>query len=187
MKRICVVNLLSNKMVQSFRSVIDEEVSLFISSIKATSPSPVNLSNKIMVLTNDIICRVALGKKYSGDDGFREMLKEASVLLGSFPMKDHIPWLSWIDSLTGLNARLKKSFEKIDVFLERILEDHSDRTKEDAGRSRGQNNEFMDFVDVLLSLNKDGETSDGFRLDKDSTKALIWVRKLYIYYFMKII
>ncbi|KAH0450802.1 hypothetical protein IEQ34_021494 [Dendrobium chrysotoxum] len=174
MKRICVVHLLSVKMVQSFRSVIDEEASLLLSSIKEASPSPVNLSKMIMVLTNDIICRVALGRKYSLDDGFREMLKEASLLLGSFPMKDYIPRLSWVDKLSGLNARVRKNFEMVDGFLERVLEDHAVRREEDVDGGRGHHGEFVDFVDVLLSQNKNDGTSGGFRLDKDSIKALIW-------------
>ncbi|KAH0459381.1 hypothetical protein IEQ34_012195 [Dendrobium chrysotoxum] len=48
------------------------------------------------------------------------MLKEASLLLGSFPMKDYIPRLSWVDKLSALNARVRKKFEmKIMLFVER--------------------------------------------------------------------
>ncbi|KAH0890356.1 LOW QUALITY PROTEIN: hypothetical protein HID58_052785 [Brassica napus] len=44
MKSVCVVHLLSNKMVRSFRDVREEEISLMIENIRKSSSLPLNLS-----------------------------------------------------------------------------------------------------------------------------------------------
>ncbi|KAG7547812.1 Cytochrome P450, partial [Arabidopsis suecica] len=73
-KSICIQNLLSNKMVRSYEKIREEEIKLMIEKLEKAScsspPSPVNLSQLLMTLTNDIICRAALGRKYSSkEDG----------------------------------------------------------------------------------------------------------------------
>ncbi|CAM8936971.1 unnamed protein product [Rhodiola kirilowii] len=62
-RSLCVVQLLSAKRVQSFRTVREEET--FIIRIKESwmSSEPVDLSETVMTLSNDVICRVAFGKK----------------------------------------------------------------------------------------------------------------------------
>ena len=59
MKSILVLNLLSNKRVQSFQAVREEEICLVIEKIKQTcSSSYVNLSKVFVKLINDVVCRV---------------------------------------------------------------------------------------------------------------------------------
>ncbi|KAL4634200.1 hypothetical protein ACB092_04G182100 [Castanea dentata] len=81
MKSILVLHILSNKRVQSFHYVRKEETSLMIEKIKQCydSSSSVNLSEVFAKLTNDVVCRVALGKKYGEGEGgrkFKELLGE---------------------------------------------------------------------------------------------------------------
>ena len=107
MRSICVLQLLSNKRVQSFRAVREEEVNLFIEKIKESYSLslPVNLSELFANLTNDVICRVAFGKKYGGDEGerkFNELLGELMRLLGVFYVGDFIPSLAWVYHINGL-------------------------------------------------------------------------------------
>ncbi|KAL6206335.1 hypothetical protein ACLB2K_023583 [Fragaria x ananassa] len=70
MKSVFVLHLLSNKRVQSFRGVGEEETKLMLRKIEqqSTSSSPdhsiaPNLSEMLSTLTNDVSCRVALGRK----------------------------------------------------------------------------------------------------------------------------
>ncbi|KAM3751835.1 hypothetical protein ACB098_04G141100 [Castanea mollissima] len=100
MKSTLVLHLLSNKRVQSFHYVREEETSLMIEKFKQCydSSSSVNLSEVFAKLTNDVICRVALGKKYGEGEGgreFKELLEELDELLGAISVGDYIPWLSW--------------------------------------------------------------------------------------------
>nr|XP_011462021.1 PREDICTED: cytochrome P450 71A6-like [Fragaria vesca subsp. vesca] len=82
-RSICVLQLLSNKRVQSFRGVREEEVALLIQNIEQSSmlSLPVNLSELFSLHTNDVICRLAFGKKYSGGSEGAIKFKK---LLGEF-------------------------------------------------------------------------------------------------------
>ncbi|XP_010916488.1 cytochrome P450 71A1 [Elaeis guineensis] len=174
-RRICVVHLLGLRRVQSYRLVREEEVAAMIDDVRraASSTQPVNLSKLISTLTYDIICRVAFGRKYheeeGGENGVREMLSEFTALLGTFPMRDFIPWLGWVDWLRGLDARVRNTSKQIDCLIDRVIEDHlHDKSAGgDAYKDSG------DFVDVLLSLDDDKDHSIGSSLGKDSIKALI--------------
>ncbi|KAK6148276.1 hypothetical protein DH2020_019188 [Rehmannia glutinosa] len=109
-RSICVLQLLSNKRVQSYRPVREEETSAMVEKIRQLgfSSSVVNLSDVLVSLTNDIICRVALGRKYNDygeDKKFKNLLLESGELLGATSLGDYIPWLGWIDRVNGLDAR----------------------------------------------------------------------------------
>ncbi|KAG8369396.1 hypothetical protein BUALT_Bualt14G0006800 [Buddleja alternifolia] len=171
-KSICVHHLLSNRKVQSFRSVREEEVSLMMDKIKKCcfyEKSVVNLSEMFASLTNDVICRVGLGRKYSdGDESgrkFKEVLERLGVLLGGFNVGEFIPWLVWIKYVDGLNGKVRRVAKEIDEFLEFVVKEHKDEK-----RRKGINE---DFVDVLLEIQRNGE--GGFALDAISIKALILV------------
>lgn len=162
MKSVCVLHLLSNKMVRSFREVRDEEINLMMEKIRKSSSSRVNLSNLLASLTNDVICRVALGRKYGGETDFKELMERLTKLLGAFSVGIYVPWLAWIDWFRGLDGQLEKTAKFLDEFFERVVQDHVDA---DGDRT--------DFVDVLLEIQR--EKSVGFEIDRLSIKAIILV------------
>ncbi|KAL6198779.1 hypothetical protein ACLB2K_028568 [Fragaria x ananassa] len=129
-RSICVLQLLSNKRVQSFRGVREEEVTLLIQNIEQSSmlSLPVNLSELFSLHTYDVICRLAFGKKYSGgSEGaikFKKLLGEFMGLLSGFSVGDYIPWLSWVNHFSGLNARVEKVSKEFDEYLDTIVDDH---------------------------------------------------------------
>ncbi|KAL2514844.1 Cytochrome [Forsythia ovata] len=111
-RSLCVLQLLSNKRVQSFHRIREEDMSRMILKIRhlCSSASYINLSDILVTLTNDIICRVALGRKYSDAEEstkFESMLKELAELLGTFNPGDYIPWLNWIKGVNGFEARVE--------------------------------------------------------------------------------
>ncbi|XP_021719925.1 cytochrome P450 71A26-like [Chenopodium quinoa] len=170
MKSICVLHLLSNKRVRSFRIVREEETAFLIEKIRLAESSPVNLSEMFVEFTNDLICRVAFGRKYIGTEGginFKKIMKEFNRLLAEFNVGDCIPWLAWIDKLNGWDAKVDNIAKEFDRFLEKVVKEHQDRLDE-----KGDSDEKVkDFVDVLLDVQKD-QTAH-FPIDRDSVKALI--------------
>ena len=68
---MCFIYVLSNKRVQSYQHVREEEIALLMQKIQQFSSKslPVNLSKMFSCLANDVISRVAFRRKYSGDDG----------------------------------------------------------------------------------------------------------------------
>nr|XP_011464171.1 PREDICTED: cytochrome P450 71A3-like isoform X2 [Fragaria vesca subsp. vesca] len=184
-KSICVVNLLSNKRVRSFRAVREEETKVMINKINASSGEVVNLREMFVMLTSDVICRVTMGKKYSTSyvgEGvnkilFDELLWEFTDLLRSLYIGDYIPWLSWVSRVNGLEAKLDKVAKQFDDFLDRVIQDRVDHRSKTNGRSGHVNHadpnkeDEKDFVDVLLEI-QEGNLS-GIPIDRVSIKALI--------------
>nr|XP_011469756.1 PREDICTED: cytochrome P450 71A4-like [Fragaria vesca subsp. vesca] len=182
MKSIFVLHLLSNKRVQSYRGVREEETKLMLRKIEQSiSSSPdhsaaINLTEMFSSLTNDVSCRVAFGRKYCvGEDGemFQELLKEFLELLGRVNIADYIPWLAWWSNFNGLNAKLDKVAKRFDDFLEGVVQEHIDIDASDSKKNNSTkgNEDKKDFVDVLLGLQK--EKGADFALDRLSIKALI--------------
>jgi hypothetical protein len=182
MKSLSVLHVLSNKRVQSFRAVREEETFLVIEKIKQScSSGHVNLSEVFVNLTNDVTCRVALGRKYSAGEGrrkFKELLCEFGELLGALSLGDYIPWLAWVSRVNGLDARAEKVAKLFDDFLEGVIEEHIDCQRRGGNRNGNdlENEHQKDFVDVLLQIQK--ENVIGFPIDRVSIKALILVSEL---------
>ncbi|KDP36616.1 hypothetical protein JCGZ_08432 [Jatropha curcas] len=156
-RKICVLELFSAKRVQSFQSIREEEVGIFIDSIlkAASSSSSVDLSEMSLTLTANITCRAAFGKslKASGftQERFQEVIHEGFAMLGSFSAADFFPYVGWIvDRLT-----------EFDEFYQKIIDDHIQKER----------NETEDIIDVLLDLERD--QSSAFQLSQDHIKAIL--------------
>ncbi|WOH10585.1 hypothetical protein DCAR_0730054 [Daucus carota subsp. sativus] len=167
-KSICVVQLLSTKRVQSFHNVREEEVDLLIQNIEYSKI--VNLRDLFSELTNNVVCRVALGRKYGNDKGnsYKHLLKEMTNLLGYFrSIGDFIPLLYWIDRLKGLKGKVGKVADEVDAFLEGVLRDHrqGSTAPDDAYANK-------DFVSILLEIQKEN-LDTGLSIDDDCIKAVI--------------
>lgn len=175
-RKICILELLSLKRVQSFREVREEEVNLAIDLIDRRSRSsplqPVNLSEMMLSLINDVVCRTVFGKKYGGvgegecgKSRFDEILKEAQDLLGGFSIGDLFPSLEWVNSITGLRGRLERNFLQLDRFYDEVIQDHLDRDHDQ------HQSDHEDFVDVLLRVRKDPTL--GIALTMDQIKGIL--------------
>ena len=165
MKRICVDHLLSTRRVQSYHSFRKEEVTLLVERIRGSSSGLVNLTEMFSSFTISMISRMAFGRKYEDQSNrFQDMIGELVSLLRSFPRRDFIPLLGWVDALSGLDARVRNNINQIDSFLEIVLDEHIH-----AKRYETEDQEqCMDFVDVLLSLKDD-------TIKRDNIKALVLV------------
>ncbi|KAL7161603.1 hypothetical protein ACSBR2_042133 [Camellia fascicularis] len=181
-RSICVLHLFSNRRVQSFRNVREEETALMIEQIKhyssSSSSSLVNLTDIFVTLTNNIVCRVALGRKYGGTKGgrrFKELLAMLVELSGVFNVGDYIPRLASMNRINGLDAKAESVFKEMDEFLEGVVEEHVDRRKREGNDSVHIGSESKhDFVDLLLQIQQENTT--GSPIHRDTIKALILVK-----------
>lgn len=176
LKSISVLQLLSNKRVQSFRKLREEETALLVNRIRALSSSSVavNLSELFVTLTNDVSCRSAFGKKYS-DEGngreFKKLLKQFLELLGSYSFADFVPWLGWVDRISGLDAKVDRVSKKLDEFLQGVVLEHVNKQQIHVGGKNEQLEHKEDFVDILLRIQK--EATHGISIENDTVKAII--------------
>jgi len=171
-RKICVVHFFSSKRMSSFSSVRKSEVKKMMEIVSGhhRSSKVTNLSEVLMSVSSGIICRVAFGRKYDEEGSersrFHGLLNDSQAMLISFFVSDYIPFLGWIDKLTGLFGRLQNTFKALDVFFQEVIDDHLDP-------NRVEQNEEKDIVDVLLELKKHGRLS--INLTHDQIKAIILV------------
>ncbi|XP_004295879.1 PREDICTED: cytochrome P450 71A25-like [Fragaria vesca subsp. vesca] len=178
LRSISVLNLLSNKMVRSYRAVRQDETRLLISNIlescntksssSSSSSTAFNLSDMFTRLSHNIICRVSMGRKYDDieEEGGKVFMKLAGDLTEFFTrvnIGDCIPWLSWVTRLTGFDAELDDLAKRADTFFDMVVQEHIDKPNIGDG--------MKDFVDVLLSVQK--ENAAGVNLDRVGIKGII--------------
>lgn len=171
MRKICVVHLLSSKRVQSFRSIREDEVSRMIQTFSksAAAAEPTNFSKAVMLLSTNIISRIAFGKRFEDEEyensRFHALLSEAEAMLFGFFFTDYLPFMGWVDRLTGLMARLEKNFKELDLFYEEIIKDHLDQNRPWKDKE--------DITDILLRVKRENLAS--MDLTKDHIKAVLMV------------
>ncbi|KAG5618033.1 hypothetical protein H5410_017857 [Solanum commersonii] len=158
-RSVTVLHLLSNKRVQSYRRVREEEILNMIDKIRQQCDS----SNSVVIDLRDE------GHTMKGESeiAVKALIEELLILIGTFNIGDFIPWLKWLNKINGLNTRVNKVAKDLDAFIESVIEERMIRNKK-AECSAG---EAKDFVGVLLEIQNGKET--GFPLQRDSLKALV--------------
>ncbi|CAI0450810.1 unnamed protein product [Linum tenue] len=63
MRAICVTRLLSARRVASFRHIREQEAAFLVAAIEEGASTPLDLGELISRMTNDVVCRVAFGRK----------------------------------------------------------------------------------------------------------------------------
>ncbi|KAL8131411.1 hypothetical protein AgCh_007371 [Apium graveolens] len=173
MKSFCVVQLLNNKRVQDMGTIREEETALLVKNIVESNSSVVDLSELLVTLTNNVVSTATFGEKIDEGGNGRKLcmlMKETEELLGRFDVGTFIPWLAWINIVSGFNAKVIKVAKENDEFFERIVEEHMNALSRKE-KCREKVKEREDFLDVLLGIEED--TVGGFRLERDNIKALI--------------
>ncbi|CAN1746451.1 Desmethyl-deoxy-podophyllotoxin synthase [Linum perenne] len=161
LKKICTVELLSSKRVQSFRHVREEEVSRYVDRILlSTSAGVVDLSKETRRHMSTVIARSAFGEKCGEAEEFMRLLKDGMVLAGGFNVEDMFPSMTWLHVLFGARSRMEVVSRGIDKILGGIINEHKRRRQE-----RG------DLVDILLKVQENGELEIPFT--DDNVKAII--------------
>ena len=153
MRKLCVVELLSNKRVASFSSVREEEVLSLLRSIfrSSSSSGAVNLTEGLLGLMSRVVSRAAFGSKYDVESAasLASKFKESIRLAAGFGIADLYPSLKILRALSPSLARAKKLHAEIDGALQRMIDEHDSETLAGTGIEE-------DLVDVLLRLRRSG-------------------------------
>ncbi|KAK1552245.1 hypothetical protein Q3G72_013105 [Acer saccharum] len=132
MKKLCVTELLGVKQLERSRTIRGEELRRLVEKVikKATSKDQVlDVGGELMMLTNNVTCRMVMSTRCSGDDDDGEA--ERGKLRGF-----------WIYGKQASN--LSKWYDEL---LEKILKEHEERD--------GEREEDEDMMDILLKVYKD--------------------------------
>lgn len=162
MRKICVLDLLSTKRVQSFRSLREEEFSGLARFLASHAGSPVNLTQLLHSTMLTFTSRAAAGKKFKNQERFISILCELLKVGTGFNIADFYPSIKWLQRITGLTSKLEKLHHEVDRLLDEIIDDHIDVDN---------NTTIMheDLVDVLLRVQNDGN----YEITRKNIKAVI--------------
>ncbi|KAK2378028.1 cytochrome P450 71D10 [Trifolium repens] len=161
LRKICVIELLSAKRVQSFRHIREEEVSNLVKSISTSEGSVVNLTQKIMATTYGITARTAFGKKNIHQEAFKLAMEVALSLIGGVCIVDLYPSIKMLRRMSRAKTKLEKAQRDLDTILQDIIDDH-----------RREESKDEDLVDVLLNIQQENYHSQ-HPLTDDNLKAII--------------
>eukprot|EP00262_Sarcandra_glabra_P000670 TRINITY_DN1080_c0_g1_i3.p1 TRINITY_DN1080_c0_g1~~TRINITY_DN1080_c0_g1_i3.p1 ORF type:complete len:503 (-),score=81.31 TRINITY_DN1080_c0_g1_i3:72-1580(-) len=159
-RKICVMELLSTKRVQSFRLVREEEVSNLVQHISSKVGSTLNLSEKLFAQSIDTISRIAFGSKCQEKEAFKEAAHQGTTLAQGFNIVDFFPSLGFVSVITGLKFRLEKSLATLDRILGKIIEEHRLTTNKVEHKDE-------DLIDVLIRVQEESG------LTNNNLKAII--------------
>lgn len=142
-----------------------------LGSLSAQSGSELDLGKMFFALANDVLCRVAFGKRFKEESGEDEgqkrhlvgVLTETQALFAGFCLGDFFPGWDWVDSLSGYTKRLSKNLEDLRAVCEEIIEQHV--------KEQGVSNGKEDFVDVLLRVQQREDLE--VPITDDNLKALV--------------
>ncbi|XP_043724225.1 tryptamine 5-hydroxylase-like, partial [Telopea speciosissima] len=170
-RKICVTHLLSTKRVNSFQLIRDEEVNRLLRSI--SSESETDMSERLLALSNNVLCRVAFGRRFLGENHrLPEILTETQALLAGFSLGDFFPgmeWL-WLNKWCGLRRRLENNLRDLRRVCDEIIGEHEMKKMGKEG-DEASSGEEEDFVDVLLRVQGGGDLE--VPITDDNLKALV--------------
>ncbi|OIW18225.1 hypothetical protein TanjilG_00338 [Lupinus angustifolius] len=165
LRKICTIELLSSKRVQSFRSIREEEMSKMVKTISESEGSIVNLSEMITLTTYGIMARVAIGKRNTNQKVLISTIEEAILLSGELWVTDMFPSSRILQLMSkGKATKLENLHVDTDRILENIVNDHKNK-------KTGDGNAGEDLVDVLLKFQQDKDSQTP--LTNDNIKAII--------------
>ncbi|XP_022715989.1 cytochrome P450 71A1-like [Durio zibethinus] len=176
LRKIFVLELLSNRRVHSFQYARDDEVESLINKISRASVKgeSINLTDILVNVSHNVVSRCVLsGRSEEGEDShskFGELARRVMVLFMSFCVGDMFPYLRWLDVLTGYVPSLKAASGDLDKFFDLIIKEHRALKNHDEVTNK------KDFISIILQLQKDGMLE--MDLSQDDIQAVILVSQL---------
>ncbi|KAK0577124.1 hypothetical protein LWI29_028131 [Acer saccharum] len=195
-RKIAVLELLSNHRLQTFKHVRETEMRASVKEIYELwwdrNKDSENNNYKVSLemkkwfgdITLNVIYKIIVGKRYVGTttssdddadheaDQWRDAVRRFFELAGKFVVSDAVPFLRWLD-LGGHEKAMKKTAEELDYHVQGWLDEHK-RKRVNSGKIKGDHVE--DFMDVMLSIFEDEakfSTSEADKINKATCLALI--------------
>ncbi|CAN1795804.1 2-methylbutanal oxime monooxygenase [Linum perenne] len=169
MRKLFIFELLSMKRVHMFWYAREEQINNLVEILDGASDrrETANLTKLVFGVIDGIMGTVAYGRYYGQKefkDGFVKVICETMNMLSGFHAEDFFPTVGkFIDTLTGALAKRERTFQNLDAYFEKVLDQHLDPKREKT--------EHEDIVDVLIGLMKDQTAS--FQITRDHLKAIL--------------
>ncbi|TVU11381.1 hypothetical protein EJB05_44966, partial [Eragrostis curvula] len=150
-RRICMVELLSAKRVQSFRTVREDEALRLVRSV-SSSPTPlVNLGDLLSTYVLDISVRCIMGDRFKERDTFLRQLEKDMELLGGFSLTDIFPSSRLVQALSSAPREAEAHHNEVLKLMDGVLSEHMEKRS-----SKTPHRD--DFIDVLVRIQREEGT-----------------------------
>ncbi|KAF7105920.1 hypothetical protein CFC21_106690 [Triticum aestivum] len=156
LRKICILELLSARRVQSFRHIREDEIYRLVAAVAAVLPmEPVNVSERIAVLITDSAVRAMIGERFKRREEFLQTLEDGVKIASGFSLGDLFP-SSWLASfISGTTRRAKEYHHKSFELMEYAIKQHEEQ-RATAASENDAVEEGEDLVDALLRIRKEG-------------------------------
>ncbi|XP_076909832.1 xanthotoxin 5-hydroxylase CYP82C4-like [Bidens hawaiensis] len=178
MRKIATLELLSTRRLEMFKDVRRSEINSGINELygrwmeNSGRPVLVEMNKWLEHMMLNIVVMMVAGKRYFGAGGggdeaeqCQKAISEFFRLIGIFVVSDAIPCLWWLD-LHGYEKEMKKTAKDLDLVLGGWLEEHRQKRKLDLKHDKDN---VKDFIDVMLSLEEEGQLSN---MEHDSDTSI---------------
>ncbi|PIN13204.1 Cytochrome P450 CYP2 subfamily [Handroanthus impetiginosus] len=168
LKKICMMEILSTQQISRFVGFRKEERIKLLEVItgKAENGEACDLGFELMVMTNNLICRMIMSTRCSGDANegmeIREVAKGITLLSGLLSLGEAFSLFKKYD-LFGAGRKVKALLMRFDALMDGIILKH-EKERENGERKR------KDMMDILLSICEDSEAE--VKLTKMGIKGL---------------
>ncbi|XP_051146794.1 salviol synthase-like [Andrographis paniculata] len=162
LRKICTIELLSAKRVQSYRPLREEVFFDMCNRIASKEGSSINLTEKISLAICDMVFRAALGNKIDEHSAFVSTVKELMALSAGFSIRDLFPSITLFQAIGGFLGRLEKVHKRSDRILQKIVDNR---------QVASQDEQLESLTDILLKFRKNA--GEEFHLSDNCIKAVL--------------
>ncbi|KAF8779249.1 hypothetical protein HU200_002929 [Digitaria exilis] len=143
LRKICYMELLSAKRVQSFRPMREEEATRLVHAIAISSTtSPlVNLSNLIAIYVADASVHAIMGSRFVDREALLRHVDNAVKLAGGFTLSDLFPSSSLAHALCRTVHKAETHRKSMFSFMDQVGREHVEKG----------------LIDVLLRMQEEGQ------------------------------
>ncbi|XP_058728303.1 cytochrome P450 71D11-like [Vicia villosa] len=169
LRKICKMELLTQKRVGSFRPIREEVLTSLIKRIDSQQGSSINITQLVVSSTFAIITKAAFGKECRVQEELASLGNGESVG-GGFDIAELFPSAKWLQLVSGLRPKLERLHRQIDELLEKVIIEHKE-AKSKVKEGQGEVDE--DLVDVLLKFQGGNDSDEDICLTDNNIKAII--------------
>ncbi|ONK65933.1 uncharacterized protein A4U43_C06F2480 [Asparagus officinalis] len=173
MRKLCMTNLLGGRTLEQLLPVRRQEISSLLRTLfeKSGKGEEVHMGEELLRLTNNVICRMAMGQACSGSHlepaDVQKIVGEATEIVGKFNLADYVGFCKNLD-LQGFDKRLEDLHRRFDKMMEGVMKDKEETRKLETGTDQDRP---KDLLDILLDI-ADDDGAD-MRPTRENIKAFI--------------
>ncbi|KAK1685407.1 hypothetical protein QYE76_046255 [Lolium multiflorum] len=174
LRKLCTVELLSERKVRQFASVRDSETMSLVRQVRAAGRGGelVNLGRMLVSCASAITAETTFGEG-CGVELREQFLSAIDLVLkisGGLCVGDLFPCLWFVDVITGLKHRLWRTRLQLDAVFDKIIAESEARREEKKKTTMGKIGDD-DLLSVLLRIKDEGELD--FPIGTTNIKAIV--------------